>query len=108
MTTRLLLKGVSSELQSLGILKSPNQVLGFLKAWQDEDPEVIECLADCMSQHPDWLYGWLLIGSIEPNHCTNFNWLRFLMLENKPMLAVDKFTTFKDMAFGLEFVCGPA
>jgi hypothetical protein len=106
MTQRQLLKETAAHLQSLGILTCDAQTLGFLKAWQDEDPEVIECLANCISKHPDWLYGWLLSG--ETPERTNFTWLRFLIVENKPMMAVDNFCFFMNMAFALhESICGP-
>ena len=103
MTTRQLLKEVSTELQNLGILGSPGQALGFLKAWQDEDPEVIECLADCVANHSDWLYGWLTTS--QQFQLSGFTALRWLMLENKPMLAVDNFFIYIDMSWQL---CAPA
>ena len=109
MTTRQLLKEISTQLQSLGILASADQAIGFLKAWQDEDQEVIECLADCVSNHPEWLYGWTQTGCNDPYHCGNFNWLLFLMLENKPMLAVDCFCIWRETEFTIcETALSPA
>ena len=99
MTTRQLIKEISAELQSMGILASEAQALGFLKAWQDENEDVIECLADCVSNRPEWLYGWLLSG--ETLDRNNFTWLKFLIIENRPSLAEDHFSIWRETEFEL-------
>jgi hypothetical protein len=95
--TYQLLRQVSYKLQSLDILKSSNQINKFICVWQGESDEVIECLADCIENHPDWLYGWLM--SSEGSSRQAPMWLRFMILSNRPSLAVDHFSIFQETKF---------
>ena len=92
-----LLKQASLKLQLLDILKSCSQVNKFIYAWEDESQEIVECLADCIENHPDWLYGWLM--SSEGSEHQSYMWLRYMILNNRPSLAVDHFSIFQETKF---------
>jgi hypothetical protein len=104
--TYQLLRQVSGKFQFLNILKSSSQVNKFICMWQDESDEVIECLADCIENHPDWLYGWLM--SSEGSSHQAPMWLRFMIISNRPSLAVDHFSIFQETRFIVEAMeCNP-
>jgi hypothetical protein len=97
MTKNELLQPGAAKLRSLDILKSSNQVNKFLIYFEGESQEVCECLADCIENHPDWLYGWLM--SSEGSAHQAQMWLRFMLLTNRPSLAVDHFSIFPETKF---------
>jgi len=97
MTKNEFLKPSAAKLQSIDILKSSSQVQKFLTYWNDESQDVCECLADCIENHPDWLYGWLM--SSEGSAHQAYMWLRFMIISNRPSLAADHFLIFQETKF---------
>jgi hypothetical protein len=97
MSNYQLLSKAGAKLQCLDILHSSSQVNQFVGTWAHESDEVIECLADCIENHPDWLYGWLM--SSEGCQHQVYMWLRYMILSNRPSLAFDHFSIFQETKF---------
>jgi hypothetical protein len=100
MSNYQILSQAGAKLQSLDILHSASQVNKFVFDWAHESQEVIDCLADCIEYHPHWLYGWLM--SSEGCEHQNYMWLRYMILSNRPSLAVDHFSIFQETKFVCE------
>jgi hypothetical protein len=97
MSNYQLLSKAGAKLQSLDILHSASQVNKFVFDFANENQEVIECLVDCIENHPGWLYGWL--RSSEGSEHEYFIWLRYMILTNRPSMAVDHFSIFQETKF---------
>jgi hypothetical protein len=97
MSNYQLLSKAGAKLQCLDILHSSSQVNKFIFAFAHENQEIIECLVDCIENNSDWLYGWLM--SSEGSEHENFIWLRYMILSNRPSLAVDHFSIFQETKF---------